>query len=215
MPLMTMPTREQVDADVRALWDECERTYPAFKHLWATQANSPIIFRHVWGQLLELKHRSPVAARHFEIGIVVASTLNRCRYCVSHHAPLAEAAGLTDEQVESLARLTLEPLSEDHDFPRRAGFAPDDSLVVDLAYVLVWSGIFPHVADGHPRVVQRLRRRLLGRLREYFSECQIEELTWRIVQCVAFNWHNDFFELDLEPEVTPRETAVERPASRV
>ena len=101
MPLMTMPTREQVDPEVRALWDECERTYPAFKHLWATQANSPIIFRHVWGQLLELKRRSPVAARHFEIGIVVASALNGCRYCVSHHAPLAEAAGLTDEQVTS------------------------------------------------------------------------------------------------------------------
>jgi hypothetical protein len=60
-----------------------------------------------------------------------------------------------------------------------------------------------------------LRRRLLGRLREHFSERQVEELTWRIVQCVAFNWHNDFFELDLEPEVTPRETTVERPASRL
>ena len=144
MPLLTMPTREQVDPEVRALWDECERTYPAFKHLWATQANSPIIFRHVWGQLLELKRRSPVAARHFEIGIVVASALNRCRYCVSHHAPLAEAAGLTDAQVAALARLTLEPLAEDHDFPLRAGFAADDSLVVDLAYFLVWSGIYPH-----------------------------------------------------------------------
>jgi AhpD family alkylhydroperoxidase len=169
----------------------------------------------VWGQLLELKRRSPVAARHFEIGIVVASALNRCRYCVSHHAPLAEAAGLTDEQVESLARLMLEPLAEDHDFPPRAGFAIDDSLVIDLAYFLVWSGIYPHAADVHPRVVQRLRRRLLGRLREHFSERQVEELTWRIVQCVAFNWHNDFFELDLEPEVTPRETTVERPASRL
>ena len=73
MPLLAMPTREQVDPEVRTLWDECERVYPAFKHLWATQANSPIIFRHVWGQLLELKRRSPVAARHFEIGIVVAS----------------------------------------------------------------------------------------------------------------------------------------------
>src|SRR4029450_1469615 len=90
MPLMTMPTREQVDPDVRALWDECERTYPAFKHLWATQANSPIIFRHAWGHLLGHTRRSRWAARHFEIGIVAASALNRCRYCVSHHAPLAE-----------------------------------------------------------------------------------------------------------------------------
>ena len=204
MPLMTMPTRQQVDPEVRALWDECERTYPAFKHLWATQAHSPIIFRHVWGQLLELKRRSPVAARHFEIGIVVASALNRCRYCVSHHSPLAGAAGLSDEQVESLERLALGPLGEAHDFPPHDGFAADDSLVIDLAYFLVWSGVYAPTADVHPRVVQRLRRRLLGQLGTHFTERQIEELTWRIVQCVAFNWHNDFFELDLEPEVAPR-----------
>jgi len=207
MPLLTLATREKVDPEVRPLWDECERTYPAFRHLWATQAHSPIVFRHVWGQLLELKRRSPVEARHFEIGIVVASALNRCRYCVSHHAPLAEATGLTADQVEELSRLALEPLAEDHDFPLRSGFAPDDSRVIDLAYFLVWSGIYTHAADVHPRVVQGLRRRLMARLRERFSERQIEELTWRIVQCVAFNWHNDFFELDVESGVTPRELA--------
>jgi hypothetical protein len=80
MPLLSMLTREQVDPEVRALWDECERTYPAFKHLWATQANSPIVFRHVWGQLLELKRSSPVEARLFELGILVVSTLTRCAY---------------------------------------------------------------------------------------------------------------------------------------
>jgi hypothetical protein len=36
----------------------------------------------------------------------------------------------------------------------------------------------------------------------------------RIAQCVAFNWHNDFFELDLEPEVAPRELAADPSASR-
>jgi AhpD family alkylhydroperoxidase len=207
MPLLPLMTRERVDPEVRPLWDECERSFPAFRHLWATQAHSPIVFRHVWGQLLDLKRTSPVAARHFEIGIVVASALNRCRYCVSHHAPLAEATGLTPVQVEALGALTLDPLPEDHDFPPRPGFAPDDSLVIDLAYFLVWSGIAPHGADVHPRVVQRLRHRLMTRLRERFSDRQVEELTWRIVQCVAFNWHNDFLELDVEPGVAPRELA--------
>jgi AhpD family alkylhydroperoxidase len=207
MPLLPLMTREQVDAEVRPLWDECERLFPAFRHLWATQAHSPIVFRHVWGQLLDLKRHSPVEARHFEIGIVVASGLNRCRYCVSHHAPLAEATGLTSEQVEALVALTLDPLPEDHDFPPRPGFTPEDSLVVDLAHFLVWSGIYPHAADVHPHLVHRLRRRLMDRLRQRFTERQIEELTWRIVQCVAFNWHNDFLELDVEPGVAPREVA--------
>lgn len=211
-PLLPPMTRELVDPEIRPLWDECERLFPAFRHLWATQAHSPIVFRHVWGQLLDLKRHSPVAARYFEIGIVVASGLNACRYCLAHHAPLAEATGLTPEQVEALAALRLGPLAEDHDFPLRHGFAPDDSLVIDLAHFLVWSGIAPHALDVHPRVVHRLRRRLIDRLRERFSPRQIEELTWRIVQCVAFNWHNDFLELDVEPGVTPRPPAT--PAAR-
>ena len=78
----------------------------------------------------------------------------------------------------------------------------------------MWSGVYAPSGDVHPRVVQRLRRRLLGRLRERFSARQIEELTWRVVQCVAFNWHNDFFELDLEPEVSPRALAAEPLVSR-
>jgi AhpD family alkylhydroperoxidase len=198
MPLLPPATREQLPPDLRPLWDECERRFPAFRHLWSTMAHSPIVFRHIWGELLEMKAASPVAARHFEIGIVVISALNRCHYCISHHAPLAEAAGLTPLQLAELTKLALAPLPEDHAFPARAGFAPDDSLVADLAYFLVWAGVFPHVADVHPRVVHALRRRLHARLAERFSPSQIEELTWRFAQCVAFNWHNDFLELENE-----------------
>jgi AhpD family alkylhydroperoxidase len=203
MGLLSPVTREQLAPELRPLWDECERLAPTFKHLWATQANSPIIFRHIWGELIELKKASPVAARHFEIAIVVVSSLNRCRYCVSHHTPLAEAAGVEPAKLAALAGLTLGPLAEDHDFPPRPAFAPDDGLVVDLAHFLVWAGVWAVAHDVHPRVVHRLRRRLFSRLAERFSPQQIEELVWRITQCVAFNWHNDFLELDLEPGVAP------------
>lgn len=204
MALLPLLTRDEVAPELRALWDECAERYPAFRHLWATMAHSPIIFRHVWGQLLELKRSSPVTARHFEIGIVVVSSLNRCRYCVSHHVPLAEAAGLGAGQVASLTALEIEDLSEDHAFPPRPGFSRDDGLVVDLAHFLVWSGVRAPAAGVHPRTVHRLRRRLFDLLAERLSPQQIEELTWRIVQCVAFNWHNDFLELEIEPEVAAR-----------
>jgi AhpD family alkylhydroperoxidase len=194
-------TRDQVSSDLHALWDDCEATLPAFRNLWATMAHSPIVFRHVWGQLLELKRRSSVAARYFEIAIVVVSNLNRCAYCVSHHAPLAEAAGLRPEQLDAIANLTLGALPEDHDFPTRLGFARAESRVIDLAHFIVWSGVYPHVTPVHPRVVHALRRRLFGALAEHFSRQQIEELTWRTTQCVAFNWHNEFLELDVEPEL--------------
>src|SRR5262245_3098506 len=201
MGLLAALTRDQIAPDLHALWDECERTVPAFRNLWATMASSPIVFRHVWGQLLELKRASPVEARHFEIAIVVVSSLNRCAYCVSHHAPLAEATGLGADQLAALTGLTLGPPPEDHDFPPRPGFSRAESLVVDLAYFIVWAGVYPHVADVHPRTIHALRRRLFAALAEHFSRQQIEELTWRTAQCVAFNWHNEFLELEVEPGV--------------
>lgn len=122
---------------------------------------------------------------------------------MAHHWPLAARAGLTLGQVDALTTLTLGPLAEDHAFPPRPGLAPDDSLVVDLAYFLVWSVVWPHVEPVQPRTLAALRRRLLARLAERFEPRALEELVWRTAQCVAFNLHNDFFGLDLEAGVSP------------
>ena len=96
----------------------------------------------------------------------------------------------------ALAKLDLGPLPDDHDFAGREGFAAEDSAVIDLAHFLVWTGVWARVHDVHPRVVHGLRRRLHAHLVDSFSPRQIEELTWRFAQCVAFNWHNEFLELD-------------------
>ena len=114
---------------------------------------------------------------------------------MGQHTPLAEAAGLDATQLEALAKLELAPLANDYAFPTRPGFSAEDSVVVYLAYVLVWAGIYARTADVDPRVVHALRRRLRARLAEYFTPRQIEELTWRFAQCVAFNWHNEFLEI--------------------
>ena len=100
--------------------------------------------------------------------------------------------------MQALRTLQLGPLDEHHDFPTRPGFSIDDGLVVDVAHFLVWSLVYPHVSGVHPRVVFVLRRRLYERLAERFSPREIEELTWRFTQCVAFNLHNEFFEIDDE-----------------
>ena len=214
MPLMTMPTREQMDPEVRRCGTSASGRTPRSSTCGprrrTRRSSSATCGASCWSSSAGLGGRPSLRDRHRRR--LRAQPLSLLRV-----APRAAGRGRRAHgRAGRIARaLTLEPLAEDHDFPPRAGFAIDDSLVIDLAYFLVWSGIYPHAADVHPRVVQRLRRRLLGRLREHFSERQVEELTWRIVQCVAFNWHNDFFELDLEPEVAPRETAVERQASRV
>ena len=200
MPLLKPLTRDQVEPELAPLWDECERTYPDFRNLWATMAHSPIVFRHVWGQLLALKRDSPVEARHFEIAILVVSSATGCQYCVAHHAPRALGTGLTAAQVSYLASLAGADLADDEAFvAEHPGFDVTDSLVIDLARLTVWAGL----QAPHPRAFHRRRRRLFERLAAAFSPREIEELVWRTTQCAAFNWHNELLELDLEPEVSP------------
>jgi AhpD family alkylhydroperoxidase len=211
MPLLKPRTRDEIAPELHALWDECERTYPDFRNSWATMAHSPVLFRHVWGQLLALKHDSPVEARHFEIVILVMSNANRCDYCVAHHTPRALGTGLSDAQVAYLATLAAPDLAADDDVPSHPGFDAADGLVIDLARFTVWAGLRAPAAGVHPRVVQRRRRQLLERLAARFTPRQIEELVWRTTQCAAFNWHNELLELDLEPQVVSVARAIPAP----
>jgi hypothetical protein len=121
---------------------------------------------------------------------------------VAHHTPRALDMGLTAEQAAYLATVGAAPLTEDTTWPRHPGFDADESLVIDLAHFILWAGMQAPAAGVHPRAVHELRRRLFARLAARFSPRQIEELVWRTTQCVAFNWHNDFLELDVEPDVT-------------
>ena len=208
MALLKPLTREEIAPDLVSLWDECERVYPDFRHLWATMAHSPIVFRHVWGQLLDLKRESPVEARHFEIAILVVSHVTRCEYCVAHHTGRAFQTGLTDEQVAYLATVGAASMTKDGTCLRHPGFDADESLVIDLARFILWAGM--RAAGVHPRTVHERRRRLFERVAARFTPRQIEELIWRTTQCVAFNWHNELLELDLEPEVTLTARVAER-----
>jgi AhpD family alkylhydroperoxidase len=201
MALLKPLTRDEIAPELVVLWDECERIYPDFRHLWATMAHSPIVFRHVWGQLLAIERDSPVEARLFEIAILVVSNATRCDYCVAHHTPRALGTGLTAAQVAYLATLGAADLVEGAEFAPHPGFDADESVVIDLARFTLWAGMQAPAAGVHPRAVHELRRRLFDRLTANFSPRQIEELVWRTTQCVAFNWHNELLELDLEREV--------------
>jgi len=200
MPFLHPNSRDKIPEHLHRLWDACEENYPQFKNLWATMAHSPIIFRHIWGELLELKRSSPVEAKHFELAIVIASALTACNYCVSHHSPRVASHGYTVEQLNVLdqTKLTSKP-----EWIYSSLFSEIDNLVMDLSYHLVWSGTYGQAHKVPQRIIYENKKRIFQSLEKFFGKQQIEELVWRITQCVAFNWHNDFLEIDIEEEVVP------------
>jgi len=49
----------------------------------------------------------------------------------------------------------------------------------------------------------RMKDAEVAELREWFTDAQIVELTWRIALCGAFNRFNDALQIQIEPEVKP------------
>jgi len=79
---------------------------------------------------------------------------------------------------------------------------------IELVSQLI-QGTFPNYSQLIP---QSYTNRAIVDVEEFLRETRIAAIFARdgsgIVQCVAFNWHNDFFELDVEPEVAEQSLQV-------
>ena len=108
------------------------------------------------------------------------SLLNKCTYCVSHHAPKLAVQGITEAGAARLLDTRTHPELDEV-----------DKLVVEYAIAVTNSW-------------NRTRDEMFARLRAHFSEAQIVEMTWRTALCGAFNRFNDILQLDIEPDVAVR-----------
>ena len=86
MSRVSIRTRDDLPAELQPLWDKMT-TYGAFENQAGVMAHRPPIFKHTWSLLVDLADSGTLSKRHLEIALVAVSLLNRCDYCVSHHAP--------------------------------------------------------------------------------------------------------------------------------
>jgi uncharacterized peroxidase-related enzyme len=182
MSRVSIKTREDLPAGLRPLWDKMT-TYGAFENQAGVMAHRPPIFEHMWSLLVDLAEAATLSKRRLELALVTVSLLNKCDYCVSHHAPKLAVQGVSEEGAERLL--------DYHDHPELDEL---DELVVEYSIAVTnnWN---------------KTRDEVFARLRQHFSEAEIVELTWRIALCGAFNRFNDILQLDVEPGVSHREAA--------
>lgn len=182
MSRVPIKSKAEIPAELHSLWDQM-RTYGAFENQAGAMANRPPIFGHVWSLLVDLAEQAVLPKRYLELALVTVSLLNKCTYCVSHHAPKLAIQGVSEEGAERLLDFTSHPELDDA-----------DKLVVEYAIAVTnnWN---------------RTRDEIFDRLRQYFSDAQIVELTWRTALCGAFNRFNDILQLDIEQGVAIREAA--------
>ena len=182
MSRVSIKTRDDLPEALKPLWDKMT-TYGAFENQAGVMAHRPPIFQHTWSMLIDLSDEAVLSKRYLELALVAVSLLNRCTYCVSHHAPKLAVQGVSVEGAERLL-----------DYKDHPELDAVDRLVVEYAIAVTnnWN---------------KTRDEMFTRLREHFSEAQIVELTWRTALCGAFNRFNDILQFDIEQGVVVREAA--------
>ena len=104
MSRISIKTKNDLPAALAPLWDKMT-TYGAFENQAGVMAHRPPIFKHVWSLLVDLADEAVVSKRHLELALVTVSLLNKCTYCVSHHAPKLAIQGVSEQGAERPARL--------------------------------------------------------------------------------------------------------------
>ncbi|WP_171098899.1 carboxymuconolactone decarboxylase family protein [Ruegeria sp. HKCCD7255] len=153
--------------------------YGPFDNWSRVAAHCPPVLDHVAGMLSELRVQANLPRRALELAMVTVSKLNACDYCISHHAAWATVEGLSAEGVAKLPEVDGHPELDEC----------DKAVVLYAQAVTLRSG--------------QMRDAEVSDLRQWFTDAQIVELTWRIALTSAFNRFNDALQIELEAEVEP------------
>jgi uncharacterized peroxidase-related enzyme len=182
MSRISIKTKEDLPPALWPLWEKMQ-SYGAFENQAGVMAHRAPIFKNMWAMLTELAEEGALPKRYLELCLVTASLLNKCTYCVSHHAPKLAVQGISEAGAATLL-----------DFKTHPELDEVDKLVVEYAIAVTsnWN---------------RTRDEMFARLKQHFSEAQIVEMTWRTAPCGAFNRFNDILQLEIEDGVAVREAA--------
>jgi len=164
---------DEVSKEIRPIYKKFIENYGPFSNQAKVFAHRPIIFKYMMSMLMEMADKPIIDKRYLEIAIVSVSAVNKCDYCVAHHAPNLISEGLSNVTVDNILET---------DCP---GLEPLDILVRDYAV---------QITKDH----NKIQDKQFEKLREYFSEEQMVELTFRITLCTFFNKFNDVMQLEME-----------------
>jgi len=176
--------KSEADASLGPLYDRADAvsqgsTLPGptlFGNQVRALAHHPALLKALFGVYEAFAAEPSIDRKLTELGILVVSRVNACRYCVQHHAPLAHGAGLKTAQLQAV---------QDDAWSDPTLWSEEEWLVVRYAQALA-------------EVPQRVDDKLFAELKACFSERQIADLTMRLALCAAWNKFNDALGLDTE-----------------
>ena len=127
----------------------------------------------MYGISHEIRRNSKIPKKLIEIAVVAASYQNKCKYCVVHHSSILADLGLNAVSISSITTL------------KQKGLTDIEVLVRDYALSITdkaWN-----INDS-----------MFAKLKKFFSETEIVELTMRIALTGLFNKVNQALGIEME-----------------
>ena len=166
---------DELSSELKQEYEQFAANYGPFINQLKVYAHRPAASRHIMGLLLEFSNDVLLPKRHLELALLVVSRMNECQSCIKYHTPELISEGFSQETVENILR------------PDCPGLDELDRLVRDYSILVTESA-------------NRIPDAFFDRLRKYFSDSQIVELTLRIAMCGFFNRFNAALQIEEEDE---------------
>lgn len=187
MPLVRLIEPETADPSARATLESGRAQYGAVLNTWRALLHRPSIFNAYLPYLRAVLGPGQVEPRIKDLAAITVAIANHCRYSASHRVQAGRADGLTDGELDSLARGQLD------------GFSGEEQLAIRFAQELTMA---PPAIDATTNP-QAIEPQLLAALAEAFDEAQIVELTATVALWNALTRFHRVMDLPLDMPAPP------------
>ncbi len=166
--------KEEATADIKEVFEAMQKNMGMVPNVFATMARYPKMLKPMLGLRQAIAKESTIDAKLRELANLEASRINRCHYCLAHHRQMAKAAGVTEEALKAWEEGRLID-----------AFSEKEITVIEYASQVTLDA--ENVSD-----------QLFNKLKSYFSESEIVNLTAIIGFINLFNRFNGALKVDLE-----------------
>src|SRR3989338_890603 len=94
--------KEEAKGEVKAILEAIEKQFGMIPNLFATIAHYPKALKPIIDLYQSISKESSIDPKLQELANLEVSRINRCDYCLVHHAHRAKRKGGTDEQREAV-----------------------------------------------------------------------------------------------------------------
>lgn len=167
-------TKEQVQGETKEIFDMIENRFGMVPNLFATIAHYPKALKPIIDLYQAIAKESSIEPKLQELANLEVSRINRCNYCLAHHTQMAKIAGASDDQLNTLKAGKIDNTLNEK-----------EKVVIEYARQVTEDA--EEVSEG-----------LFKRLRSYFNDSQIVNLTFIIGLMNVFNSFNGALGVELE-----------------